>query len=97
MIDMSAITGFDWDKGNARKSSEKHGVTQVETEQVFFNQPILVLEDTKHSQGEIRFNALGQTDENRLLHITFTLRATLIRVISARDISQKERQRYEQA
>jgi len=96
MLDMESITGFDWDEGNARKSSEKHGVTQMQAEQVFFNQPLLVLEDTRHSRNEIRFHALGQTDNARLLHITFTLRATLIRVISARDMSRKERLKYEQ-
>jgi len=65
---------------------------------VFFNEPLLVVEDPRHSTDEPRFHALGRTDEGRLLHVTFTLRAaaTRLRVISARDMSRKERARYAQ-
>ena len=73
MINLTKITGFDWDDGNARKN-DKHGVSIAEAEQVFFNEPLLMIADTKHSQGEHRFYALGKTDEGRTLHITFTLR-----------------------
>ena len=99
MIDWTQVTGFDWDQGNTRKSVEKHEVSQVEAEQVFFNDPLLVLADEKHSETELRFHTLGKTDSDRLLHITFTLRAenTLVRVISARDMHRKERKIYEQS
>ena len=98
MIDLNSVTGFDWDDGNARKN-DKHGVSMAEAEQVFFNVPLLLLEDESHSQSEIRLHALGQTDVGRGLHITFTLRqaGTLIRVISARDLHRKERAIYDQA
>ena len=98
MIDLARIEGFDWDSGNARKSAEKHGVDPSETEQVFFNVPLLLSEDTRHSVAEVRFRALGKTDRNRLLHVSFTLRSVgrLIRVISARDMSRKERVIYGQ-
>ena len=98
MIDLEGLSGFDWDEGNARKN-EKHGVSTAEAEQVFFNQPLLLLEDRSHSQSEPRFHALGITDGDRTLHITFTLRlsGTLIRVISARDMHRKERAIYENA
>lgn len=98
MIDWTLITGFDWDEGNSRKSAEKHSVYQSETEQIFFNEPLLVRADSKHSQKESRYHALGITDDTRLLHITFTLRGngTLVRVISARDMHRKERAIYEQ-
>jgi uncharacterized protein len=97
MIDFTKITGFDWDDGNVRKN-DKHGVSMTEAEQVFFNEPLLVIEDTKHSQGECRFHTLGKTNEERTLHITFTLRNAdeRIRVISARDMHRKERKIYEQ-
>ena len=91
------IVGFDWDDGNSRKSSDKHGVSQGEAEQIFFGEPLLVVEDEKHSESEPRFHALGKTNEGRLLHVTFTLRdsATKIRIISARDMHRKERGIYE--
>jgi uncharacterized protein len=97
MIDLAKIIGFDWDDGNARKN-EKHGVSMAESEQVFFNIPLLLLEDMKHSGKEPRYHALGKTDETRLLHIAFTLRENgeKIRVISARDMHRKERGIYEQ-
>ena len=99
MIDLSGITGFDWDAGNARKSTDKHGVSMAEAEQVFFNMPLLVLADAEHSRQELRLHALGRTDGGRRLHITLTLRGHghLIRVISARDMHRKERLIYEQA
>jgi hypothetical protein len=99
MINWERVIGFDWDEGNARKSADKHSVSQAEAEQTFFNEPLLLLPDTKHSRQEPRYHALGKTDEGRILHITFTLRAggTLIRVISARDMHRKERTFYAQA
>jgi len=98
MINWAQVTGFDWDEGNSRKNVEKHGVSQSEAEEIFFNEPLLVLEDSRHGQAEVRFHALGGADDGRLLHITFTLRqnGTLIRVISARDMHRKERAVYEQ-
>ena len=99
MIDWAQIEGFDWDAGNARKSTEKHDVSQAEAEQVFFNTPLLVLEDRKHSQDELRLHGLGHTDDGRRLHISFTLRGngTLLRVISARDMNKTERTAYARA
>ena len=98
MIDLSRIEGFQWDEGNGRKSIEKHDVSQGEAEQVFFNEPLLMVEDVSHSVEELRLHALGRTDARRLLHITFRLRDgdRLIRVISARTMHRKERARYEQ-
>ena len=98
MIEMSDIVGFEWDDGNRRKN-EKHGVSQSEAEEVFFNETLLVLEDGLHSEAEPRFHAFGLSQRGRRLHVTFTLRqlGTFIRVISARDMHRKERAMYEQA
>ena len=99
MIDWTQIEGFDWDAGNDRKSAAKHDVSRTEAEQVFFNAPLLVLEDRAHSQDEPRLHALGRTDDDRRLHVTFTLRGDgrLLRVISARDMSRPERTAYARA
>lgn len=98
VIDLTQIYGFVWDEGNSRKGLDKHGVGQSEAEQVFFNEPLLVIADVGHSLGETRVHALGKTDTGRLLHITFTLRddGRLIRVISTRTMHRKERIRHEQ-
>lgn len=97
MIDLAKITGFDWDGGNIRKN-DKHGVSMAEAEQVFFNNPLLLLLDNRKDYTEPRFHALGKTDEKRQLHITFTLRFSgeKIRVISARGMHKKERTQYGQ-
>ncbi len=99
MLDFARVEGFDWDQGNSRKSSDKHGVSQAEAEQIFFNAPLSVADDETHSWNEPRFHALGHTDGDRRLHVTFTLRGggTLIRVISARDMSRKERVFYDES
>ena len=98
MADLRRLEGFDWDAGNSRKSSHKHGVTQAEAEQVFFDDGLLVMTDDRHSAREERYHALGRTGEGRHLHVTFTLRGggRLIRVISARAMSRKERAHYGQ-
>jgi uncharacterized DUF497 family protein len=97
MIDLAKINGFDWDIGISQKNL-KHSVSTAESEQVFFNAPLLLLENIKHSQLEPRFHALGKTDNERLLHISFTLRnyGKTISVISARVMHKKERSFYEQ-
>jgi uncharacterized DUF497 family protein len=99
MVNLGKITGFDWDEGNARKSQDKHAFTQGEAEQVFFNEPLLLLLDERHSKREARYHAYGSTNDGRKLHIAFTLRedGARIRVISARDMHRKERATYEKA
>jgi uncharacterized protein len=91
---LAAATGFEWDAGNAAKSWAKHAVSQAECEQVFFNEPLLVRSDDVHSVREPRYFALGRTGANRRLFVVFTLRGTLVRVISARPMSRREREIY---
>ncbi|NOR76595.1 MAG: BrnT family toxin [Draconibacterium sp.] len=90
----SDCEGFEWDKGNSEKNWIRHKVMQGECEQVFFNEPIIVLNDVTHSQTENRWFLLGKTDTERLLFIVFTIRGNSIRVISARDMNKKERKNY---
>jgi uncharacterized DUF497 family protein len=92
--DLAAATGFDWDPGNRDKNWLGHNVTTTECEQVFFNEPLVVASDSKHSQVEDRYYALGRTSVDRRMFVVFTMRGTLIRVISARDMSRKERRVY---
>ena len=66
-------------------------------EEVFFNLPLLLQSDDAHSQKEPRYYVLGHTIAGRRLFIAFTIREDKIRVISARDMSKKERKIYEQA
>ena len=88
-------TGFAWDAGNDTKSWDKHRVTCGECEQLFFNRPLIVRRDSAHAIMETRYFALGKTDSDRLLFVVFTIRDTLILVISARDMTECESERYE--
>ena len=90
-------TEFEWDAGNTEKNWLRHQVSQAECEQVFFNRPFVVTEDALHSHNEVRFYAWGQTDAGRLLLAVYTLRGEKVRVISARDMTRRERREYEDA
>ena len=94
---LAHCVGFQWDEGNADKNWELHHVSRAEAEETFFNRPLVVASDDKHSEREIRLAALGKTDADRRLSIVFTVRENLVRVISARDMSRRERGLYEQA
>ena len=91
----SKLEGFEWDTGNQKKNWLKHRVEDQECEEVFFNKPLLIIEDIQHSQSEARYFAFGITDRGRKLAIAFTMRGNEVRVISARAQSKKERATYE--
>jgi uncharacterized DUF497 family protein len=91
------VSGFQWDAGNSEKSWRGHGVRQAEAEQIFFNRPVVVARDPKHSGDEERYFSLGCTDAGRALVVVFTLRGPLLRVISARPMSRRERRVYGKA
>ena len=91
------VQGFQWDEGNSSKNWARHGISQTEAEQVFVNRPVIVTGDVAHSGTEARYFAFGRTDGGRLLTVVFTVRGQLLRVISARPMSRRERRGYAQA
>lgn len=86
--------GFDWNEANAQKNWQRHQVTQEEAEDVFFNEPLTVRGDIRHSRREKRYYALGQTSTGRHLFVALTIRRKLIRVISVRDMNRREQEFY---
>lgn len=93
---LNKCEGFEWDEGNSEKNWLKHKVLKIECEQVFFNTPIIISDDEKHSHKENRWYLLGRTDMDRRLFLVFTIRANLIRVISARSMNKKESEIYDE-
>jgi uncharacterized DUF497 family protein len=91
---VSKSEGFQWDEGNSNKNWHLHRVTDAECEEVFFNLPLIAAPDTKHSNRERRFYALGRTENDRRLFVAFTIRENLIRVVSAREMTRGERKKY---
>lgn len=94
---LQECSGLEGDSANADKIWDKHRVSRRECEQIFFNQPLIVADDEEHSEAERRFYALGHTDAGRRLFAVFTIRGDLIRVISARDMSRRERRVFGRA
>jgi len=93
---LKECTGFEWDKFNLTKSRDKHNVKFTECEELFFNEPLLVSYDEKHSIKEDRYFALGKTNNERLLFTVFTIRDKKIRIISSRDMNKYERKIYDE-
>lgn len=81
---------FEWDEVNVEHILERHGVEPEEAEQVFFNVPRV------RREGGV-YEALGRDDAGHHLVVIFVVRASLIRVISARPMSTRERRRYDRA
>jgi len=86
---------FEWDEGNRNKNWVKHKVHHKEIEEVFFNRPVKIFPDIKHSEKERRFLAYGKSNSNNQLMVIFSVRNKKLRVISARRQNKKERRIYE--
>ena len=93
---LAACVGFQWDEGNANKNRQRHRVSRSECEEVFFARPLVTAADPRHSAVEVRYYVLGQTARGRRLFIACTIRDQLIRVISARAMSRRERRVYDE-
>jgi len=89
---------FEWDQWNVQKNETKHGVSALEAESAFYDPSYRLFADGEHSTSiEKRFVLYGRSLENRVLMIGFTVRGTLVRVITARPASRRERKIYETA
>lgn len=89
------VDEFIWLRDIVDKLLEKHGVSPLEAEQVFFNYPRYRFHEKGRVQGENMYTALGQTDNGRYLVVFFILKPNgRALVISARDMDRSERKRY---
>jgi hypothetical protein len=94
---MAGFTGFDWDAGNVEKNWRRHHVSRGECEEVFFSHPLVLVPAVVRTTVEPRYYALGRSVTGRSLFIVFTRRGDRLRVISARDMSRRERRIHAQA
>lgn len=91
---------FEWDDAKADANLSKHGVDFNEAMGVFLDPLLMTRYDEDHSEDEERWVSLGAT-QGRLLVVVHTFTATsthmgLIRMISARQPTRREREQYEQ-
>ncbi len=86
---------FEWDDRKAEKNY-KHGVS-FEDAAIVFNDPFAyIFDDELHSVEEQREIIIGNDQKNRLLLVCFIERQGVIRIISARLATNKERRDYEE-
>lgn len=95
MITLPEPLFFQWDAANGEKNERKHGVSYKEAEEVFVNEPKFLFPDEKHSRQEKRYGMYGTTSSGRRLSLVFTIRKNIVRVITVRPMSRKERRAYE--
>jgi uncharacterized protein len=88
---------FDWDEKKNQANIRKHGISFEEAQTVFFDPLAKVASDPDHSRGEARFFAVGYSAQHRLLLVVHCFRENeeLIRIVSARKLTNSERKQYE--
>jgi len=87
---------FEWDKDKAQRNRRKHKVSFDEAQTVFTDEYSITIPDVEHSHTEERLIIIGVSNKNRLLVVTYTERGKMIRLISARQATPKERHAYEE-
>jgi uncharacterized protein len=87
---------FEWDAEKAEANLKKHGVSFDEAKTVFRDPMYLIFADPDHSISERRFLAVGTSEANRLLFVSYTERESATRIISARKATRRERKIYEE-
>ena len=87
---------FDWDENKNRINLEKHGITFEEASTVFFDDRAILFDDPEHYIDEDRFLLLGMSETAKVCIVCHCYREndTVIRIISARQATRKEKQRY---
>ena len=87
---------FEWEPSEAAVNERKHGVTFGEASTVFGDELSVTGRDLKHSTSESRFVTLGLSSQGHLLAVCHTDRGDVVRIISARMATRKERKIYEE-
>ena len=87
---------FEWDAEKARENEQKHGVTFLEGSEVFDDDHSSTVRDPDHSTDEERYLIFGMTKQGKYLVVSYTERQERIRLISARQMTARERRAYEQ-
>lgn len=86
---------FEWDESKADANSKKHGVSFWEATEVFGEELSSFVFDPDHSDAEERFLLFGRSQGGKYPVVSFTERAEIIRIISARSMTPSERKAYE--
>ena len=93
---MAISMEFDWDKDKAKINLSKHGVPFDEAKTVFDDNLRADFYDSTHSYDENRYITIGQSANGRLLIVSYTERDNVTRLITAREATRREREKYEE-
>jgi uncharacterized DUF497 family protein len=89
---------FEWDQSKAAANAQKHGITFDEAATVFADSLAAIFDDQPHSTEELREIIIGHSIFQRLLLVSFTERSPdVVRIVSARKATQRERRDYEES
>ena len=86
---------FEWDRGKAETNLQKHGVSFEEAVTVFYDPLAATFDDPDHSQAENRWITIGYASKGILTVVCHSERAGVIRIISARRATSRERKKHE--
>jgi uncharacterized DUF497 family protein len=87
---------FEWDPGKAAANLAKHKVAFSDAATVFGDPLAITYHDSEHSDQEDRFITFGTTAAGRLVAVVHADRSDRIRIISARNMTRRERKQYEE-
>lgn len=87
---------FEWNESKAGQNLAKHGVSFEEAKTVFDDPLYIDFYDPDHSEDEERYLIVGESNQRRLLIVSYTERGNSIRIISAREVTRTEREAYEE-
>lgn len=80
---------FEWDDAKSAACFDERGFDFEYAAQAFFDPLHRVTPDTRRAYGEDRFQLVGKVD-GRLFVLAYTLRAGVVRIISARKANTRE-------
>jgi uncharacterized DUF497 family protein len=87
---------FEWNENKAERNLSKHGVSFEEAKTVFDDPLYVDFYDPDHSEDEERYLIVGESNQGRVLIVSYTERGNSIRLISAREVTRTEREAYEE-
>jgi len=87
---------FEWDPDKAKQNRRKHRVSFHEAATVFGDPFSVTYPDPDHSASEQRFITVGMSSAGRVLIVAHLDRNEIIRIISARKTTQRERKQHEE-
>jgi uncharacterized protein len=85
---------YEWDPNKAKSNYKKHGVKFADAVAVFEDENAVTIEDEHESEN--RFVTIGRDFLRRILVVVYTFRGVIIRIISARKATAREKNIYEE-